>query len=133
MGTIYGSWTGTEPKQGSVATGSHCDAIPLSGDLSSIITESYVQSGWIPWIFGCSLHSHLLFAFEVTTLYVASLPRHAGKYDGVLGVLGAIQAVAALRQTVRPPAAVVIHCSLPRCLAWCTVNAMSDVADRYHT
>eukprot|EP00892_Ulva_mutabilis_P006994 jgi/Ulvmu1/4667/UM002_0398.1 len=51
MGTIYGTWTGMDPEQGSVATGSHCDAIPLSG-----------------------------------------------KYDGVVGVLGAISAVAALRE-----------------------------------
>lgn len=106
MGTICGSWTGTEPSQGSVATGSHCDAIPLSGDSSIILTQFQLQS---TWIFGYDLHVHVLVPF------VSQDPRHAGKYDGVLGVLGAIQAVAALRQTVWPPAAAVTYHSVSRC------------------
>ena len=55
MGNIYGTWGGSEGGLPSVATGSHTDAIPLSG-----------------------------------------------KFDGTLGVLGGIAAVAALRQAVRP-------------------------------
>lgn len=54
MGNIYGTWWGSERDLLSVATGSHTDAIPLSG-----------------------------------------------MYDGTLGVIGGIAAVAALRQAVR--------------------------------
>lgn len=56
MGNIYGTWEGTEQNFSSVATGSHTDAIPLSG-----------------------------------------------MYDGTLGVIGGIAAVAALREAVRLP------------------------------
>lgn len=51
MGTIFGRWLGSEPSLPAVATGSHIDAIPLSG-----------------------------------------------RFDGVLGVLGGVEAVAALRR-----------------------------------
>jgi len=51
MGTIFGRWVGSEPDLPAVGTGSHCDAIPLSG-----------------------------------------------RFDGVLGVLGGIEAVASLRR-----------------------------------
>ena len=51
FGTIFGRWVGSEPQLPAVGTGSHTDAIPLSG-----------------------------------------------RFDGVLGVLGGIQAVASLRR-----------------------------------
>lgn len=72
MGNIYGTWRGSEDSLPSVATGSHTDAIPLSG-----------------------------------------------MYDGTLGVIGGIAAVAALRQAVRlvPGTSMLRACSsrMPYC------------------
>eukprot|EP00878_Enallax_costatus_P013387 GHUV01013998.1.p1 GENE.GHUV01013998.1~~GHUV01013998.1.p1 ORF type:complete len:368 (+),score=58.17 GHUV01013998.1:286-1389(+) len=56
MGNIFGKWQGSDPKLGSVLTGSHCDAIPL-----------------------------------------------AGMYDGTVGVVGAIEALAALKRAGYKP------------------------------
>ncbi len=35
MGNIFGRWEGSEPNEGVVLTGSHCDAIPLAGAAGS--------------------------------------------------------------------------------------------------
>lgn len=56
FGSIFGRWVGSDPAAPAVGTGSHTDAIPLSG-----------------------------------------------RFDGVLGVLGPIEAVLALRRAVRWP------------------------------
>ncbi len=88
VGNIFGRFEGTDPTAGSVLTGSHCDAIPLAGE----ILFGSPTTSTLP---GPDLSPILL------PLLPSARPVSEGMYDGTLGVIGGIEARGALKAAVR--------------------------------
>jgi hypothetical protein len=121
---------GSDPSLGVVLTGSHCDAIPLAGgQLQYIIVEiiplaggqlQYIiveiiplAGGQLQYIIVEIQHKMQVSCRDTLGNYKAVLPvaPHAGMYDGTLGVIGAIEALAVLQKAVSGGSVMgVMHC-----------------------